>query len=44
MVLLSRSGSSAADDHPLIRTGLRRALDLELDLTVVGEAGEARRR
>ena len=29
-----------ADDHPLIRTGLRRVLDLEADLTVVGEAGD----
>ena len=29
-----------ADDHALIRGGLRRVLDLENDLTVVGEAGD----
>src|SRR5690348_9375199 len=29
-----------ADDHPLIRSGLRRVLDVEADLTVVGEAGD----
>lgn len=29
-----------ADDHPLIRSGLRRVLDLEADLTVVGEASD----
>ncbi len=29
-----------ADDHPLIRSGLRRVLDLEADLAVVGEAGD----
>ena len=29
-----------ADDHALIRSGLRRVLDRETDLTVVGEAGD----
>jgi len=29
-----------ADDHPLIRRGLRRVLDLEGDFSVVGEAGD----
>jgi protein kinase-like protein/response regulator receiver domain-containing protein len=29
-----------ADDHPLIRGGLRRVLDLEEDVRVVGEAGD----
>ncbi len=29
-----------ADDHPLIRSGLRRVLDLEPDVRVVGEAGD----
>ena len=29
-----------ADDHPLIRRGLRRVIDLEADLSVVGEAGD----
>jgi DNA-binding NarL/FixJ family response regulator len=33
-------GIVLADDHPLIRSGLRRALELEGDLTVVGEAGD----
>ena len=29
-----------ADDHPLIRSGLRRVLDVEGDFEVVGEAGD----
>lgn len=33
-------GIVLADDHPLIRGGLRRVLDLETDLTVLGEAGD----
>ena len=30
------------DDHPLIRQGLRQTLDAEADLTVAGEAGNAK--
>jgi DNA-binding NarL/FixJ family response regulator len=33
-------GIVLADDHALIRSGLRRVLDRELDLTVVGEAAD----
>jgi len=33
-------GIVLADDHTLIRGGLRRVLDREADLTVVGEAGD----
>jgi DNA-binding NarL/FixJ family response regulator len=33
-------GIVLADDHALIRSGLRRVLDGEADLSVVGEAGE----
>jgi DNA-binding NarL/FixJ family response regulator len=33
-------GIVLADDHALIRSGLRRVLDLEGDLEVVGEAGD----
>ena len=33
-------GIVLADDHALIRGGLRRVLDRETDLTVVGEAGD----
>ncbi len=33
-------GIVLADDHPLIRTGLRRVLDLEGGVTVLGEAGD----
>jgi DNA-binding NarL/FixJ family response regulator/predicted Ser/Thr protein kinase len=33
-------GIVLADDHPLIRGGLRRVLELEGDLAVVGEAGD----
>ncbi|HTU86348.1 MAG TPA: protein kinase [Solirubrobacteraceae bacterium] len=33
-------GIVLADDHPLIRSGLRRVLDLEGDFRVVGEAGD----
>ena len=29
-----------SDDHPLVREGLRRLLDLENDLEIVGEAGD----
>ena len=35
-----RIGIVLADDHALIRSGLRRVLDLETDLSVVGEAGD----
>jgi DNA-binding NarL/FixJ family response regulator len=34
------NGIVLADDHPLIRSGLRRVLDLEQDVRVVGEAGD----
>lgn len=34
------NGVVLADDHPLIRSGLRRVLDLEPDVRVVGEAGD----
>ena len=33
-------GTVLADDHALIRSGLRRVPDRETDLTVVGEAGD----
>lgn len=33
-------GIVLADDHPLIRSGLRRVLDLEDDFRVIGEAGD----
>lgn len=33
-------GIVLADDHPLIRRGLRRVLELEHDLAVMGEAGD----
>jgi DNA-binding NarL/FixJ family response regulator len=29
-----------ADDHPVVRQGLRTFLDLQVDITVVGEAGD----
>ena len=29
-----------ADDHPIVRQGLRQMIDAEMDLTVVGEAGD----
>jgi DNA-binding NarL/FixJ family response regulator len=32
-----------ADDHPVVRQGLRTFLDLQDDLTVVGEAGDGER-
>lgn len=35
-----RIGIVLADDHPLIRGGLKRVLELEPDLAVVGEAGD----
>ena len=35
-----RIGIVLADDHALIRSGLRRVLDLETDLSVVGEAAD----
>jgi len=35
-----RIGIVLADDHALIRSGLRRVLDREADFTVVGEAGD----
>ncbi|WP_157248751.1 response regulator [Nonomuraea typhae] len=31
-----------ADDHPVVRQGLRTFLDLQEDITVVGEAGDGR--
>jgi DNA-binding NarL/FixJ family response regulator len=39
-VLSDPIGIVLADDHALIRSGLRRVLDGEADLTVVGEAGD----
>jgi DNA-binding NarL/FixJ family response regulator len=39
-VAVDRIGIVLADDHALIRSGLRRVLDRETDLTVVGEAGD----
>ena len=30
------------DDHAVVRSGLRRVLDAEADIEVVGEAGDAR--
>jgi len=39
-VASERIGIVLADDHPLIRSGLRRVLELEGDLAVVGEAGD----
>jgi DNA-binding NarL/FixJ family response regulator len=38
--LSERIGIVLADDHALIRSGLRRVLDRESDLAVVGEAGD----
>jgi DNA-binding NarL/FixJ family response regulator len=29
------------DDHPVVRSGLRRVLEAEADIEVVGEAGDA---
>ena len=31
-----------ADDHPIVRDGIRRLLSLEEDIEVVGEAGDGR--
>ena len=31
-----------ADDHPIVRDGLRRLLSLESDVDIVGEAGDGR--
>ena len=31
-----------ADDHPIVRDGLRKLLSLETDIDVVGEAGDGR--
>ena len=35
-----RTNIVIADDHPLIRTGLRKVLDAAPDLRVVGEASD----
>ena len=29
-----------ADDHPIVREGLRRLLDTQPQLSIIGEAGE----
>ena len=32
------------DDHPVVRSGLRKVLEAEADIEVVGEAGDAKAR
>jgi len=39
---MNKTRIALVDDHPLFRQGLRDLLDHEEDLTVVGEAGDAR--